>query len=159
MNEHAMEALVAPMVVAIKETIRHMSELAGEIDNSQKRMQIQNNLNGLLGHINSLNLEDLSTVNPGAILPVFMELMGNLKSSINAVSHPGKRRILLDQLGFLTSQFLNAASAINKAVRPSPVSPRENWGQNRPLPGGGPLKNAAPPRRTGNASGMRHKPM
>lgn len=158
-HDHAMEALVAPMIRAIKETIRSMSELAGEIENSQKRMHIQNNLNGLMGHIGSINLENLSTVNPGAILPIFMELLGNLKTSINAVSNMQKRRILLDQLGFLTSQFLNTASAINRAIRPIPPTSQESWGQNRPLPGGGPLKNCSSPRRTGSPPGTRRKPM
>ena len=35
MNQHSIEALIAPMIAAMQETIRHMSELVKEIDNQQ----------------------------------------------------------------------------------------------------------------------------
>ena len=131
MNQHSIEALIAPMIAAMQETIRHMSELAKEIDNQQKRLHIQNNLNGLSGQLKSIDLDHLASSQPGAMIPIFMETLGHLKNSINTLSNRSKRRILLEQMGFLTSQFLSVASTMNKVVHPSPENPRNNWGQNR----------------------------
>ena len=64
------------------------------------------------------------------MIPIFMENLGHLKNSINTLCNRSKRRILLEQMGFLTSQFLSVASTMNKVVHPSPKT-EEQLGQNR----------------------------